>query len=54
MKTLPTWDTASKTWKGGRVYLPNVLPWHERFLLYPIPTTELDANKNFGDQNPGW
>jgi hypothetical protein len=54
MKTLPTWDTVSKTWKGGRVYMPNVVNWDQRFLLYPIPTTELDANTNFGNQNPGW
>ncbi len=51
---VPTWNSTSKTWKGGRVYPVNVKPWNVRYLLYPIPTNELDANPNFGAQNPGW
>lgn len=53
-KSLPTWDNSEKVWKGGRVYTVNVKPWHVRYLLYPIPTPELDANPNFGNQNEGW
>jgi hypothetical protein len=53
-KALPTWDNTAKIWKGGRVYTVNVKPWHVRYLLYPIPTAELDANPNFGSQNEGW
>lgn len=51
---LPTWNSTTKTWAGGRVYTVNVKPWNVRYLLYPIPTNELDANPNFGSQNPGW
>lgn len=53
-KALPSWDSSSKTWKGGRVYTPNVVPWNVRFLLYPIPNAEFDSNPNIGTQNPGW
>jgi hypothetical protein len=57
-KALPSWNASSRTWRGGRVYLLNVCEWNDRFLLYPIPTSELDANPNFGakypKQNPGW
>lgn len=53
-KALPSWDSASKTWKGGRVYTVNVVPWNVRFLLYPIPNSEFDSNPNIGTQNPGW
>lgn len=53
-KALPTWNSSSKSWTGGRVYMLNVVAWNERFLLFPIPSSELDANPNFGIQNPGW
>ena len=26
----------------------------ERNLLFPVPVQELNTNKNFGPQNPGW
>lgn len=61
MKVMPTWDSATKTWKGGRVYPSNVKDWNERYLLYPIPSSETDANPNFANteaglqqNNPGW
>ena len=53
-KALPSWDSTSKTWKGGRVYTSNIVPWNVRFLLYPIPNSEFDSNPNIGTQNPGW
>ena len=53
-KALPSWDSGSKTWKGGRVYTPSVVAWNVRFLLYPIPSAEFDSNPNIGSQNPGW
>lgn len=36
------------------VYAPTLNVTVPRFLLFPIPTTELVQNKNFGVQNPGW
>ncbi len=53
-KALPSWDSGTKTWKGGRVYTVNIVPWNVRFLLYPIPNAEFDSNPNIGLQNPGW
>jgi hypothetical protein len=53
-KSLPTWNTSSRTWVGGRIQMQNVAEWNKRFLLYPIPSKELDSNPNFGQQNPGW
>jgi hypothetical protein len=53
-KTLPVWNKNTMAWVGGRVYMLNVVPWHERLLLFPIPSSELDANPEFGIQNPGW
>jgi hypothetical protein len=53
-RKLPAWNSSTRSWNSGRVDMTNVVDWHERFLLYPIPTTELDANPNFGKQNPGW
>jgi hypothetical protein len=53
-RKLPVWDSTRRMWDSGRVQMINVVEWHERFLLYPIPTAELDANPNFGKQNPGW
>ena len=61
MKVMPSWDGTSKTWKGGRVYIFNVKDWNERYLLYPIPSNETDANPDFANpaaglqkNNPGW
>lgn len=53
-KTLPIWDSTNKVWKNGRVHMLNVKEWNDRYLLYPIPTSEFDANTNIGLQNPGW
>jgi hypothetical protein len=53
-KSLPVWNSSSKTWTGGRIQMLNVSEWNKRFLLYPIPSKELDSNPNFGQQNPGW
>lgn len=36
------------------VYAPTLNVTVPRFLLFPVPTTELVQNKNFGLQNPGW
>jgi hypothetical protein len=53
-RKLPAWNSSLRIWDSGRVQMVNVVEWNERFLLYPIPTSELDANPNFGKQNPGW
>jgi len=51
----PSYNNTTKTWTprhGVHVYALNVsVP---KFLLFPIPTSELILNKNFGSQNTGW
>ncbi|MDR2626634.1 MAG: RagB/SusD family nutrient uptake outer membrane protein, partial [Dysgonamonadaceae bacterium] len=51
-KSMPVWRNSK--WEGGRIQMLNVSEWNKRFLLYPIPSKELDSNPNFGQQNPGW
>lgn len=51
----PTYNNTTKTWtprNGVHVYALNVTT--PKFLLFPVPTSELIQNVNFGSQNPGW
>lgn len=52
---LPGFNNNTKTWNTRNLiheYALNVsVP---KFLLFPVPTTEMIQNKNFGEQNPGW
>lgn len=49
----PVYNTSGRTWEGGRVQPLNVAPFSDKFLLWPVPGTEIDANPNTS-QNPGW
>lgn len=50
---LPVYTAATQTWSNRRVAPNSVIPYHVRYLLYPIPTTELGINRNM-TPNPGW
>lgn len=50
----PTWNAAQKKWLGGRKNNNPFKLFTEKNLLMPIPQSELNANPNFGNQNPGW
>ncbi len=51
--TAPTYVSASKTWTGGRVQPLNIVPFHKKFLIWPIPSSEIDANPAM-TQNENW
>ncbi len=51
--TAPTFVASSNTWTGGRVLPANIVPWTPRFLIWPIPSSEMDSNPKM-KQNPGW
>jgi hypothetical protein len=60
-KAMPVWNYGPRTWSNGRVSTSSVLVWNARYLLYPIPSSESDANPNFANpafglekNNPGW
>ena len=53
LKTAPSYNAGAKKWGGGRVQPLNVVPFSEKFLLWAIPSSEIDANPNMV-QNPGW
>lgn len=55
----PSWQASQQRWnpntRGG--YIPGSvasITYHPKFKLFPIPTSELIINPNFGPQNPGW
>ncbi len=50
---LPTYNSATKTWLGGRTERLNIVPYHARRLLYPIPQREIDMNPLM-EQNSGY
>ena len=54
LKTAPVYNTATNVWGGGRVNPTNIAAFSKKFLLFPIPSTEVDANPNLGVQNPDW
>ncbi len=51
----PSYNNTTKLWTprhGVHTFALNVsVP---KFLLFPVPTSELIQNRNFGNQNPGW
>ena len=53
LKTAPSYNTSTKKWGGGRVQPANVVPFSKKFLLWAIPSSEIDANPNMV-QNQGW
>lgn len=52
-KSAPSYNATTKTWGGGRVQPLNVVNWTPKFLIWAIPSSEIDANSNM-TQNPGW
>ncbi|WP_233875791.1 RagB/SusD family nutrient uptake outer membrane protein [Dyadobacter sp. CY323] len=52
-KTAPVFNATTNTWGGGRVQPANIVPWTPKFLIWPIPSSEIDANPSM-TQNPGW
>jgi starch-binding outer membrane protein, SusD/RagB family len=54
VKVLPSWNVSGRFWTAGRAQPINIITWNDRYKLFPIPSNELDANPNFGVQNPGW
>jgi starch-binding outer membrane protein, SusD/RagB family len=57
-QTMPTYSTTTKKYSNANaVYTPSVDPAmfsFPKFLLFPVPSTEILQNPNFGTQNPGW
>ncbi|MGV8090577.1 MAG: RagB/SusD family nutrient uptake outer membrane protein [Mangrovibacterium sp.] len=52
-KTAPSYSVSTNTWGGGRVLPTSVVAWTPKFLIWAIPSSEIDANPNM-TQNPGW
>jgi starch-binding outer membrane protein, SusD/RagB family len=52
-KALPVFNATTNTWGGGKVQTANIVAWTPKFLIWPIPSSEIDANPNIS-QNPGW
>lgn len=50
---IPTYSSATNTWGGGKAQPLNVVPFSRKFLIWPIPSPEIDANPNI-TQNEGW
>ncbi|ANH81683.1 hypothetical protein A8C56_12435 [Niabella ginsenosidivorans] len=54
-KTAPTYNAATHTWEGGLVQPLNVVSWTPKFLLWPVPSPEIDANPNMTQNTEyGW
>lgn len=57
-QVLPTYNATTKKYSNANaVYAPSVNPALMSFpkiLLFPVPSTEILQNPNFGPQNPGW
>lgn len=52
---LPTYQAANKKYSNkNAVYTPILNVTIPKFLLFPIPSTELIQNPDFGSQNPEW
>ncbi len=51
--TSPSYNSTTKTWGGGRVNSINIAPFSSKFLIWPIPSQEIDANPNMV-QSQGW
>ena len=54
-KAAPKYNTTTKEWGGGNVQPLNVVSWTTKFLLWPIPSSEIDANPNMTQNTEyGW
>jgi hypothetical protein len=50
---LPVFNTTTRLWTGGRIAPNTKVPFDPKYLLFPVPTTELGVNPNI-TQNPGY
>ncbi|CAL1518760.1 RagB/SusD family nutrient uptake outer membrane protein [Chitinophaga sp. MM2321] len=51
----PAYNATTHTWTGGLVQPLNVVSWSPKFLLWPIPSPEIDANPNMTQNTEyGW
>jgi hypothetical protein len=53
----PSYTNTGNLWNNKGGYIPGSADgqrYHTKYKLFPIPTSELIINPNFGDQNPGW
>jgi len=50
----PVFNTTTRVWGGGLTFPSNVPPFQKRFLLFPIPYSELSTNPAITYQNPGY
>lgn len=51
----PSYNVTTKLWTPlNTVHAYSLNVSVPKFLLFPVPTTELIQNKNFGNQNEGW
>ncbi|TDE14859.1 RagB/SusD family nutrient uptake outer membrane protein [Dyadobacter psychrotolerans] len=53
LKTAPSYNATTKVWAGGRVQPLNLVAFSPKFLLWAIPSAEIDANPKM-TQNLGW
>jgi len=53
VRTAPVYNATTKVWGGGRVQPLNIVTFSPKFLLWAIPSSEIDANPKM-TQNPGW
>ena len=54
-KAAPSYSSSTKKWSGGKVQPLNVVSWTTKFLLWPIPSPEIDANPNMTQNTEyGW
>ena len=54
-KSAPSYNKTTHTWGGGLVQPLNVVSWTPKFLLWPIPSPEIDANPNMTQNTEyGW
>lgn len=54
-QTLPTYNTTTKKYSNANaVYAPTLNIEVPKYLLFPVPASEVTQNPNFGSQNQGW
>lgn len=54
-KAAPSYSSTTKKWSGGKVQPLNVVSWTTKFLLWPIPSPEIDTNPNITQNTEyGW
>jgi len=55
VQATPKYNYTTETWEGGKVQPLNIVSWTPKFLIWPIPSTEFDANPNMTQNSEyGW